>query len=89
MDMLLVLAVFALAPLGASAAMAEGMLLHPLSRLFASLPVWLQKPLHTCRYCMTSTWGTAAVLLLGLPFEPWQWPVLVLCAIGLQDVFYR
>ena len=81
--------IMALTAWGAFQSMADGMILAPLRRLLERLPLWAQKPLTACPYCMVSVWGTAAVLLTcGFP-HPIAWPIYALAAVGLQDLLNR
>lgn len=86
---LLIIAVMAMASLGVWTAMGEGMILEPLKKRYDNLPNWARKPLSTCPRCMVSTWGTTAVVCLGLPFDLYAWPAYALCAVGLQEMLHR
>jgi len=86
-------AIMAVVALGAWTAMGEGMILSFVTRWAELLPKWMAKPLATCPRCMCSIWGIAALFLLGYDFSStWnvaQLPVLILAAVGIQELLYR
>lgn len=93
LDLLAHSAIMAVVALGAWTAMGEGMVLSFVTRWAELLPKWMAKPLATCPRCMCSIWGIAALFLLGYDFgSTWnvvQLPVLILAAVGIQELFYR
>jgi ABC-type phosphate transport system permease subunit len=86
-------AIMAVVALGAWTAMGEGMILSFVTRWAEKLPKWMAKPLATCPRCMCSVWGIVALLALGYDFSStWnivQLPVLILAAVGIQELLYR
>jgi len=92
-DFLAQAAIMAVVALGAWTAMGEGMVLSFVTRWAEKLPKWMAKPLATCPRCMCSIWGIAALFLLGYDFSStWnvvQLPVLILAAVGIQELLYR
>ncbi len=80
--------VMALVAQGAYAAMQEGMVLHPVGRLLALLPLWLHKPTHTCPVCMVSAWGLPALYytsyFTAAPIEVALLPIYLLAAAGIN-----
>ena len=86
-------AIMAVVALGAWTAMGEGMVLSFVTRWAEKLPKWMAKPIATCPRCMCSIWGIAALFLLGYDFSStWnvvQLPVLILAAVGIQELLYR
>lgn len=83
--------VMALFAYGAHIAMQEGMILHPLARLFASAPTWAHKPLFACPPCMCSAWG----IPVWLAITPDQLhslaylPIHILAAAGIAAYLNR
>ena len=74
-------------PVGAGVAMRDGMLLHPLRRLFERVPQALHKPSFECGYCMVSVWGIApACLVAFLPFAWYMIPIIALSAVGWMAI---
>ena len=92
-DFLAQAAIMAVVALGAWTAMGEGMVLSFVTRWAEKLPKWMAKPIATCPRCMCSVWGLAALLALGFDFSStWnivQLPVLILTAVGIQELLYR
>ena len=86
-DHAVMVAVMAMVAQGASIAMEEGMIAHPLARLFTKLPEWFHKPLFTCPVCMCSAWGIPAALWMGA--DPWMLPVYLLASSGLNAILAR
>ena len=93
LDFLAQSAIMAVVALGAWTAMGEGMVLSFVTRWAELLPKWMAKPLATCPRCMCSAWGIVALLVLGFDFgSTWnivQLPVLILAAVGIQELLYR
>ena len=93
LDLLAQATIMAVVALGAWTAMGEGMVLSFVTRWAEKLPKWMAKPLATCPRCMCSIWGIAALFLLGYDFSStWnivQLPVLILAAVGIQELLYR
>lgn len=82
--------VMACVALGARFAMLDGNVLGWLGKVVEKIPsAYLRKPLGTCERCMVSTWGTAAVAVLGMAPEWYALPAYWLCATGLQEMFDR
>jgi hypothetical protein len=98
-------AIMAVAALGAWTAMGDGMVLRSVYVWAERLPSWAAKPLATCPRCMCSAWGIAALLIcgagvgvswnfdLGILALDWsriaQIPVLILAAVGIQEMLHR
>ena len=86
-------AIMAVVALGAWTAMGEGMVLSFVTRWAEKLPKWMAKPLATCPRCMCTIWGSAALFRLGYDFSStWnivQLPVLILTAVGIQELLHR
>jgi hypothetical protein len=90
MNHLEIIAVMALAPLGAWVAMGEGMVLEWWAKLAQKhLDDFWSKPLATCPRCMCSAWGIPAALLVFPDLNPWLLPVYLLAAVGLQEAIHR
>ena len=93
LDLLTQATIMAVVALGAWTAMGEGMVLSFVTRWAEKLPKWMAKPIATCPRCMCSVWGLAALLVLGFDFgSTWnivQLPVLILTAVGIQELLYR
>lgn len=93
LDLLAQSTIMAVVALGAWTAMGEGMVLHFVARWAEFLPKWMAKPVATCPRCMCSVWGIIALLALGYDFSS-TWniaalPVLVLAAVGAQELLHR
>lgn len=87
---LIPVAVMCCVAMGARFAMLGGNILGPLGAAVDKLPfAYLRKPLGTCERCMVSTWGTAAVVLLGICPTWYLLPVYWLAATGLQEILDR
>lgn len=88
MSHLAIIAVMAMVAQGAYASMQEGMVLHPVGRLLARLPLWLHKPTHTCPVCMVSGWGLPAIAYTqyfsGEPITLALVPIYLLAAAGIN-----
>ena len=93
LDLLTQATIMAAVALGAWTAMGEGMILSFVTRWAELLPKWMAKPIATCPRCMCSAWGITALLALGYDFSStWnivQLPVLILAAVGIQELLYR
>lgn len=93
LDLLTQATIMAVVALGAWTAMGEGMALSFVTRWTEMLPKWMAKPLATCPRCMCSAWGMTALLVLGFDFgSTWnivQLPVLILAAVGIQELLHR
>jgi hypothetical protein len=93
LDLLTQATIMAVVALGAWTAMGEGMVLSFVTRWAEMLPKWMAKPIATCPRCMCSVWGIVALLALGYDFSStWnivQLPVLILAAVGIQELLYR
>lgn len=93
LDLLAQATIMAVVALGAWTAMGEDMALSFVTRWAEKLPKWMAKPIATCPRCMCSIWGIAALFLLGYDFSStWnivQLPVLILTAVGIQELLYR
>lgn len=68
--------------------MQEGEIFHGLAKFYEkTFPESIQKPLHECPICLTPWYGSLIyVLIWG---ANWQWPVVVLTAMGLNVVIVK
>lgn len=68
--------------------MQEGEIFHGLALWFEKVaPEKIHKPLFDCPVCMTPYYGSLAyVLIYGVN---WQWPVVILAAMGLNVVIVK
>lgn len=88
---LLTAVIMALVAYGAHIAMEDGMILHPLAKLFARAPLWLHKPLFACPPCMCSAWGVPVWFVItpeplaSLAFLP----IHILAAAGIAAYLNR
>lgn len=105
LDLLAQAAIMAVVALGAWTAMGDGMVLQWWTKFVEKYTSkFIAKPLATCPRCMCSAWGLAALLALGFDLGftwnigegmaiDWhrvaQLPVLILAAVGIQELFYR
>lgn len=91
--MLEALAIIALFPVGLKVISEKGMILGVaggfMDRVTAKAPVFIRKPLWTCERCMCSFWGIPAAI--GVIYGPWwlQWLLVLVAAIGAQDLLDR
>lgn len=93
MSGLTAIAVIALFPVGLKVIAGDGMILSAFGRFAEEwikvLPAILRKPLWTCEKCMCSLYGIPAAI--GVAYGPWwlSWPLMLVSAIGLQDLMDR
>lgn len=84
---LTVIVVMALVATGAHIVQEDGMVLHPLTKLWHHLPTFLHKPTFTCPVCMVSVWGIPAALCIGA--APMCLPVYLMASAGLAAYLNR
>lgn len=76
---------------GMYTAMQPGMLLNPIKEKLRGMPSYLFKPLFACIYCMASTWGTLAYILISIyckDFNIAEYVVCVVSCIALNKWLY-
>lgn len=83
------LAVIATFPYGVKVISEKGMILPfgPwMDKRMKKVNATLRKPLWTCERCMCSAWGVPAAF--GVIYGPWwlQWPLILVAAIGAQEL---
>ena len=83
--------IMALVAYGAHIAMQEGMILHPLAKLFAHAPTWAHKPLFACPPCMCSAWGVPVWFAITPdPLHSLAYlPIHILAAAGIAAYLNR
>lgn len=68
--------------------MQEGEIFEGLGKWFSNhLPTQFHQPVFECNVCMTPYYGSALyVLIYGVS---WQWPVVIITAMGLSIMYNR
>lgn len=88
--MILVLLIMALFPIGIHVVTGEGMILQSAGQWMETtvkhFPSWVRKPMWTCPRCMCLWWGGPAALGVNYGPEWLQWGLILIAAVGLQDL---
>lgn len=60
-------------------------------RYYNDAPLWVKyilKPLCSCPYCVSWTWGTVAIVILGYEYSFLEWSLLVVCTSFVNYLLY-